>query len=749
MVQTTINGASQIRSGTITTTQLSSSAGITDGQLASAYLYANGTRAATGALNMGSNQINFVSTPTSSTDAATKGYVDGVAQGLNAKYSARASTVGTETFTIASGTVTTINGTTLDGQSVNVGEYVLIKDAPASSGTGSVNSTQPGNGLYQVTSNTTNLSVSRAADESGSNSPAGSYVFIESGSTWAATGWVVTTPSTNAAFTYGTNNIAWTQFTGAGDITVDSTLTKTGNQIVRAAITGDVSVPSNSNTSTIGAAAVTLAKLANLAANSVIGNSTGSSATPTAVPLTSSGAVSSIPMLDANGNLTANSFFENFTSTATSGGTTTLASTSAGYQVFTGTNTQTVKLPTTGIPAGAVYVINNNSTGAVTVQSSGANTILVVAASCSAAFVALTAAPTTAANWDYEYLGLIAASGKALTVSNSITLAGTDATTFTFPGASDTVVGLAAAQTLTNKTLTSPTLTSPALGTPASGTLTNCTALPLGGLASSAYNITPTASTLAEWDGNVNLSANNFLAGFTSTATAAGTTTLAITSTQTQQFTGTTTQTIKLPTTSVPAGAQYVIINDSSGSLTVQSSGANTIATLTTGLTGIFVAATATPTTAANWNWISFGTGGGGSVSSVSVVSANGFAGTVANATSTPAITISTSITGVLKGNGTAVSAATAGTDYLTPASLFSGATTIHAAVVRESPSGTKNGSNTSFTLANTPISGSEMLFLNGVLQAAGGADYSISSGTITMTAAPQAADTMLCSYWY
>lgn len=56
-----------------------------------------------------------------------------------------------------------------------------------------------------------------------------------------------------------------------------------------------------------------------------------------------------------------------------------------------------------------------------------------------------------------------------------------------------------------------------------------------------------------------------------------------------------------------------------------------------------------------------------GTVTSVSVVTANGFAGTVATATTTPAITISTTITGILKGNGTAISAATAGTDYLVP----------------------------------------------------------------------------------
>jgi len=61
------------------------------------------------------------------------------------------------------------------------------------------------------------------------------------------------------------------------------------------------------------------------------------------------------------------------------------------------------------------------------------------------------------------------------------------------------------------------------------------------------------------------------------------------------------------------------------------------------------------------------GGGGSGTVTSVSVATANGFAGTVANATTTPAITLTTSITGVLKGNGTAISAATAGSDYVAP----------------------------------------------------------------------------------
>lgn len=58
---------------------------------------------------------------------------------------------------------------------------------------------------------------------------------------------------------------------------------------------------------------------------------------------------------------------------------------------------------------------------------------------------------------------------------------------------------------------------------------------------------------------------------------------------------------------------------------------------------------------------------GSGTVTTASVATANGFSGTVATATTTPAITISTTVTGILKGNGTSISAATPGTDYVTP----------------------------------------------------------------------------------
>ena len=95
-----------------------------------------------------------------------------------------------------------------------------------------------------------------------------------------------------------------------------------------------------------------------------------------------------------------------------------------------------------------------------------------------------------------------------------------------------------------------------------------------------------------------------------------------------------------------------------SGTAPVVSSGGTTpvisMAAATTSVNGYL--------TSTDWN--TFNSKGVGSVTSVSVVSANGLAGTVATATTTPAVTLSTTVTGVLKGNGTAISAATSGTDY-------------------------------------------------------------------------------------
>jgi len=63
--------------------------------------------------------------------------------------------------------------------------------------------------------------------------------------------------------------------------------------------------------------------------------------------------------------------------------------------------------------------------------------------------------------------------------------------------------------------------------------------------------------------------------------------------------------------------------------------------------------------------WVAASTG---TVTAVSVTTSNGFAGSSSGG-ATPALTLSTTISGVLKGNGTAISAASAGTDYLAPPS--------------------------------------------------------------------------------
>lgn len=63
----------------------------------------------------------------------------------------------------------------------------------------------------------------------------------------------------------------------------------------------------------------------------------------------------------------------------------------------------------------------------------------------------------------------------------------------------------------------------------------------------------------------------------------------------------------------------------------------------------------------------------GGTVTDVSFVNANGFTGSIANATTSPDITIWTSVTGLLKGDGTSVSAAVAWTDYLSPSGFVQG----------------------------------------------------------------------------
>jgi hypothetical protein len=126
-----------------------------------------------------------------------------------------------------------------------------------------------------------------------------------------------------------------------------------------------------------------------------------------------------------------------------------------------------------------------------------------------------------------------------------------------------------------------------------------------------------------------------------------------------------------------PSWGKIGLTTHVSGVLPIANGGTNGSATPTsfgvaygTGMAYAFTAAgttgqVLTATTGGAPTWAAPATNG--TVTSVSVVSANGFAGTVATATTTPAITLTTSITGVLKGNGTAISAAVVNTDYFAP----------------------------------------------------------------------------------
>ncbi len=123
-----------------------------------------------------------------------------------------------------------------------------------------------------------------------------------------------------------------------------------------------------------------------------------------------------------------------------------------------------------------------------------------------------------------------------------------------------------------------------------------------GGTALTAVAVAPVATTFAGWDANLNLSAVNFIEGYATTATAAGTTTLVVGSKFQQFFTGTSTQTVVLPVTStLVLGMQFRVVNLSTGTVTVQSSGANNIQVQAGNSLATYTCILASGTTAASW----------------------------------------------------------------------------------------------------------------------------------------------------
>lgn len=144
----------------------------------------------TTAVSLNGQKITSLATPTADTDAATKAYVDAIAQGISWKLAVRAATTAN----------ITLSGTqTIDGVSVVADDRVLVKDQ----------STGSANGLYVVAAG----AWTRASDaDVSAEVPAGMAVFVTEGTTNGDKAWVLTT---NAPITLGTTSLSFTQMTGS------------------------------------------------------------------------------------------------------------------------------------------------------------------------------------------------------------------------------------------------------------------------------------------------------------------------------------------------------------------------------------------------------------------------------------------------------------------------------------------------------------------------------------------------------
>jgi hypothetical protein len=230
----------------------------------------DGSTVMTGNLDFGgTNTISGLVTPTADDHAATKIYVDSLAAGLDPKASVRVATVGTDlgaTYVSGGGTGGTGQFTgapsTLDGITLADGDRVLVKDQTDAKE----------NGIYAVTSTTTTWE--RASDHDGSPAAevsVGNYTFVEAGTLNSDNGYVLQKDgATDGVLALNVNDINWTQFSGAGQITAGAGLDKSGNTL--SAVVDGLTIVISGNAITVNDAGITNTKLVNDSVTVTAGN---------------------------------------------------------------------------------------------------------------------------------------------------------------------------------------------------------------------------------------------------------------------------------------------------------------------------------------------------------------------------------------------------------------------------------------------------------------------------------------------